>query len=774
MLVTTRAMLRKRLNYFALLGVLGGLGLASCGDQEQAETKPEDKPEKKEVVQKEQPPTPEPVPVEEPGNLEDVAKAMGFAKFLPKETHTFVSVYDGKGFVDGIRKSKIVQFFENMAAQQGGPELDDVLEAEEGPGQFIIPLLSEEFFMATGDGSPETFGQFTALNEASNRHMMKFMISMLDAQLANEDGPGGPLGGPEMMMPFVGGFLGDPKAGLALLEKFEVPPIYLGFKVSDEDMRNQLGEMATGGLMQLLEQVGPDTEQHFADPVTIKRGDHEFTGVKLDGAKAAALITDDVKEGMAEMMDAASIDKLINILKSKTIVIAVGLHGDYLLGFAGTVEDDLQFAATPAESVLARPEMDFMKTYAKKKLLSVVSMSKDLLDASYKEMTILGSLLEGVRDGLAEAESFGDVEDIEVLIGEVIKREKEIMAMNSYHPASVVAFLEEGLKIETYGGTNMADLDLVAPRSYASLGEGDDVFLFSNWVSNPEMTQAMLKYLDAIGETIYLGARYGAQLEIEDNPDYEQFKEGFGMFEANLKGHLLELWKGLRGDLVDGLGQEGAIIVDLKGELPTVPGIPQELVDGGKAPRIGILTPISDGDKLSASWVKINTSVEGILKFVSEMAGENIPMQKPMTSEKNDLKTWFFPFPFQTDEFVLSVSMDKKNFFASTSKSFVQDLSARLEKAEVEESQTGMVFDLDLTLLEGYVGDWVKLMEANADQVFGEGSPKAEDFKEQLPVIKEAVASLSELKGISASVRKEGSTVRSSVHFKVAGEEEDE
>lgn len=772
MLVTTRAMLRKRLNFFALLGVLGSLGLASCGEKEQAETKPEEKPKKQEVAAKEQDPPPAPVPVEEPGNLEDVAKAMGFAKYLPKSTHAYVGVFDGKGFVDGIRGSKLVKFFEDLAAQRGGPAIDDVLENEEGPGQFIIPLLSEEIFMGTGEGSPDQFGHLVALNEASNRHMMKFMITMLDSRLSDEEGPDGPLGGPEMMMPFVGGILGDPKAGLAMLEKAQIPPVFLGFKVSDEDMRTQLGEMATGGLMQLLEQIGPDSEQHMADPITIKRGDSEFTGVKFDGEKAAGLITGDVKEGMSEMMDAASIDKLIETLKSKTLVIAVGVHEDYLVGFAGTSEEELKFAASPEESVLARPGLDFMKSYAKKKLLTVVSVSKEFQDRAIEESSILGSLLNGVRDGLAEAQSFGDVQDLETLIGEVIKREKEILGMYSYTPAGVVVFLEEGLKVETYGGNNMADLDLTAPRSYATLGEGEDVFLFSNWVSNPKMTQAMLQYIDAIGETIYLGAGYGAQLDLEENPDYEQFKEGFGMFETQLKPHLLELWKGLRGDLVDGLGAEGAIIVDLKGELPTVPGLPPAIVKGGKAPRIGILAPIDDGDKLSASWVKINTSVEGILKFVSEMAGENIPMQKPMTSEKDDLKTWFFALPFQSDEFVLSVSMDEKNFFAATSKSFVQDLAAKLEKAEVDESQNGMIFELDLTLLEGFVEGWVKLMEENADEVFGEGSPDAEDFKEQLPVIKEAVASLSELKGISASVRKEGSTVRSSVHFKVGGEDE--
>ena len=190
-----------------------------------------------------------------------------------------------------------------------------------------------------------------------------------------------------------------------------------------------------------------------------------------------------------------------------------------------------------------------------------------------------------------------------------------------------------------------------------------------------------MEYIDSIGETIYLGAKHVANMELPEGGDLDEFKEGFGMFDEQIRTHLLELWMSLRGDLMGGLGDEGAVIVDLKGELPTVPGLPQLVADEGKAPRISLLAPAIDPTKLESSWKRINKSMQGILKVVSEMTGENIPMQKPMSSEKNDLKTWFFPFPFQTDDFVLSVSVDKKNFFASTSKAFVQDLSAKLEGA---------------------------------------------------------------------------------------------
>ena len=773
----------KRLKVFALFGVLGGFALTSCGQEQEDANAPAGGGGDKQIATKAPDAGGDPAPAsgglgEEakvaggdpapaPGGLGEVAKVTGFAKYLPKSTHAYVGIFDGKGFVDEIRKSKLVKFTEEQAAGAGGFDLDEI---EENPEVgMVLSLVSEEIFLSIGDDAPEQIANLSALNESTTRHWMKFLVKMADAQFTGKelDGPGG-VGTPQMMMPLIGGLLADPGAGVAALEKTEVPPVTIGFKVSDEDMRAQLGEMAAQGLAGLLEQIGPDGED-FAEAVDVTRGETTFTGLKIVGKKVAALITGDVKENMAEIMDAATVENLIKVLETKNVVIAVGIHEDYLVGFAGSDLEDLQIAASPAESVLARPEMSFMKSYADKKLLGVMTVSKELQDGVAKHTTLLGSLVTGLKEGLSEVKGFGDTRDIEVLLGLIAEQEKALFGMYSYQPAGMVAFLEEGLKLESYGGANMADFDLETPRKYASAGMADDIFLFMNWVQNRKMAEKAMEYIDSIGETIYLGAKHVANMELPEGGDLDEFKEGFGMFDEQIRTHLLELWMALRGDLMGGLGDEGAVIVDLKGELPTVPGLPQLVADEGKAPRISLLAPAIDPTKLESSWKRINKSMQGILKVVSEMTGENIPMQKPMSSEKNDLKTWFFPFPFQTDDFVLSVSVDKKNFFASTSKAFVQDLSAKLEGAEVDPTQTGVYFKMDFTLLMAYLNEWLQLVEDNADEIFGEESPAAEGFKEQLPMGKQMLGALGELKGIQSHLRKEEGEIRFSVHFKTGG-----
>jgi len=744
-------------------GVLGALGLSSCGEKnEQAQT-PAVGGGTKEVALKASADQPA-VEAAPAVDLTAVAQATGFAKYLPATTQAYAGVFDGKGFIEGLRGSAIVQLFEEQVQDNGDPDfsLENLEEAPEA--QMAFALLGEEIFLGVGQGAPLQTTNLVGINESTTRHWAKFIVKMGEANLSGEGEFGNDPSA--LMMPLIAGILGDPKAGIGSLEKAQMPPVTIGFKISDEDMRGQLFETVAQGIGAMLEEVGPDGEG-FAEAINVERAGSKFTGLKIVGEKLVAALPPDAKEGLAQFLDAATVDKLIGILESKDLVLAVGVHDNYLVGFIGSSADELQIAGSPAESILSRPEAAFMKSYAGKKLLGLMTISKELQESITKEASLFGSLAAGLREGLAETKVFGDTQDIEALLELVVEQERGLLSMQSYTPSGVVAFLEDGLKIEGHGGSTMPELDLDTPRNYAGLAEGEGVFLFANQVASRDYLEKGFEYLDTLGQTAYLGAKQAARMQVPDAPgDLEDFQGGFAMFDEKIRPHLLELWSGLRGDLVSGLGNEGAILVDLGGEFPTVPGLPQLVVDEGKAPRLALLALARDKEKLQSSWVNVDKALNGILKVISEMTGENIPMQKPMSSEKNELKTWFFPFPFQSDDFVLNVSVDEKNVYASTSKSFVQALSAKMEEGEVDPAAKGAYFKVDFTALNDYVNGWLKLLEDNKDEIFGEASPAAEDFMEGLPIAKQVLAAFGELKGITGHIRKEDGVIRSSLHFK--------
>ena len=759
---------RTQTQIIAFLGILGGLAVSGYGDNDNDFTVATGVGGAKEVALKVVPGDPAPAPV---GDLGAVARAAGFARFMPDTTHAYMGIYDGKGFVDEVRKSALLKLAEeqiedNLGNLGGGvPDLD-LENLDENPQvQMVSALLGEEIFAGVGAGAPGQVANLVAFNESYSRQSIKMAIKTVEAVLKG-DGPALDDGGAAAIMPLISGLLSDPKGGVGVLEKAQMPPVTFGFKVSNEDERGQLYEIAAQGIGAMLEAIGPDGEG-FAEPVNVERAGSKFTGIRIKGEELVAALPPDAKEGMAQFMGAATADKLMKMLESKELVVAVGVHESYLVAFLGSSVDDLQIAANPAKSLLSRPEAAFMKGFSGKKLVSLVTISEELQESS-KESSIFGSVAAGLKEALAETDVFGDSQDLEVLLGLIMEQERAILDLHTYTPGGSVTFLEEGLKIEIFGGADLPSLDLDKPRKYAGLGKEDGVFLFANWVSNPDYTSKALEYLDTLGETLYLAAQQVAVMELPDEiepPDWEEMAGVFGMFDEQIRPHFLELWAGLRNDLVAGLGEEGALVVDLQGALPTVPGLPQLLADEGKAPRFAVLAPTQSKEKLKSSWNNAEKALNGILKIVSEMTGEQIPKQRPMSSEKDDLKTWFFPFPFQTDDFVLNVSVDENNFYASTSKSYVQDLAAKLDKGKVDPAAKGSYFHLDLTVLNAYLNDWIKLLEEKQDDIFGAGSPAAEDVMQVIPMVKQVVAALGELKGVSSHTRKEDGVLRTSVHF---------
>ncbi|MDA0765349.1 MAG: hypothetical protein O3A92_00800 [Verrucomicrobia bacterium] len=747
-------MLEKRLNYFALFGVLAGLGLSSCGEKKTAAVAVEssgggDTPAAEAGVQ---------VPEVPKASPDARAKALGYAQYLPKETEGFLALYDGKGFVKSLRDSRLGTYLEARAKEEG-MDLNEI--NEEPQAAMFLSLVAEEFFVAVGKGMPQQADNLVWVGESVNFHQMRMMVSILDAQLGGEDEG---MGDDEMAMALIKGIIEDSKGGTGILETVQVPPLTIGAKVSDEELREQLAGMVAEGLAQMLAEIGPDGKG-FAEEVKVKRGDAEFTGIRIIGEKLVAMVEDSDKEQMSEKLGPANTEKLLKIGATKNIVLATGTHHGYVVVFAGSDIEELQIAESAADSYASSDDLAFADGYLGKQLLSVSSVSDALMKGLTKHGTILATFAEGIKSGLADTKNLGDTRDMEVLLDLLIKQEKDLMGMISYSPAGMAVMLDEGLKMEIHGGNNSPSVDLNVPRKYASIGDRDGVLMFANWVSNEEYADKSMEYVDTLGEIGYLAASRAAKLDI-DARDFADFKEGFGMFDEKLKVDLLELWTALRGDLCAGLGAEGAIVVDVKGSMPTVPGIPQVIVSKGKAPRIGVIAPVVEREKISDSWKRINGAAENILKFASEMSGEPIPMQKPMSSEKDDLKTWFMMIPFQNDDFVLSVSVDEQNFFASTSKSFVQDLSASLKEAKVNPKDIGAVLEVDFGVLRSYLGDWIALVDENAEELFG-GPDGAEGFRSELPKIREAISATEELDSLSVRTRKENGILRSTLHFKV-------
>ena len=144
---------------------------------------------------------------------------------------------------------------------------------------------------------------------------------------------------------------------------------------------------------------------------------------------------------------------------------------------------------------------------------------------------------------------------------------------------------------------------------------------------------------------------------------------------------------------------------------------------------------------------------------VSEMVGQEIPMQKPLSSERNGLTTWFFPMPFFNDDFLPSVTVGDQWFAASTSKNQALDLIAKATAGG--ETRNGLWFSMNFKALETFANETLKLADENAEALMGAPLTTA-----QKNHAKDAIKILGDLDKLTVHARREGNVLRSSIHFK--------
>ena len=174
-----------------------------------------------------------------------------------------------------------------------------------------------------------------------------------------------------------------------------------------------------------------------------------------------------------------------------------------------------------------------------------------------------------------------------------------------------------------------------------------------------------------------------------------------------------------------------------------------------------MISPVVDRSKLTTAWDKMNQSSTGILAKISEMTGQDIPMQKPMSSEKNGLVTWFFPMPFFNDDFMPSVTLNDSWFVASTSKLQALDLAAKA--AQGVDGEKGLVFKMNFVALQTYSKDLLKVVDANSEAIFGEN---IEDYRSSKEIIEKSIEAMDDFDNLSVRSSHEGDVMRTSTYFK--------
>jgi hypothetical protein len=529
-----------------------------------------------------------------------------------------------------------------------------------------------------------------------------------------------------------------------------MPPVYLAFKTAESERAAAAAQVAA-----MVE--GASSFGELAVPVEIETTGGSFKGFRIPGSKVAAMMVDN-REAMDANLGPALADLLIGAVSKKEIVVVSGTVGDYVVLFLGGSVDDLKLASSPGESLGAAAGFAFADAYATKELAAVVYGQKQGMDTLMEATGGLADMIDGLRAGLAGADGLGDIKELDAMLKTVAEREAALRALAGNDSLGMVAYFEDGLKIESFGGTDNGMIDWKAPNKLAALGDSEDVLMFADFTTSAVYDEKARAYFEAL-----MGTAYAMTMKVADAPvageQMAQFKEMAAMFDAKFRPDMVALWDAFGNQFGGGLGHESALVIDLKGGAPTLPGIPQAVVDKAKVPRVSIIAPVADRAKLASSWDTINTTLTGTLGKISEMAGEEIPMQKPLSSEKNGNTTWFFPMATFTDDFLPSVTVGDKWFVASTSKNHALELIAKADAGGA--TRHGLWFSMNFRTLQKYAEETAALVDENAEALMGQ--PFTDLQKKSMD---DAIAILADLDKLTVHSRREAGVLRSSVHFK--------
>ena len=683
------------------------------------------------------------------------AEALGLLSQVSADAQGVFTLYEGDRLWKEMLESQLGGVLKDYLAEN-----DVNLEDAESPAAQMQSIFSEEFMVVVGDGTDLQTTNLLKLNNWSDKFEASMMMRLWAMGLGGEndddalDAATNPFGQLEEA------FTTDPKFALNLLTSMEMPPILIVARVSDDETRESYGMGLEMGAGMALTFAGE--EYTFLSAGNFETGGVSFSGLEIDGAGLIDTFAEDMdlRSSLEEILDPATAQDFINTLKEKDLVIAGGSSDEAVYLYIGSRDADVPLVKEGQPSLTSTEGFAFTDAYLDKDILSVTWLSKDLVAASAKGQPILGSYLEGMTMELEKSKTFGDTTKLLSLISKTESAEKTLLGLNQYSATGSLSYLaEDGLYTENYGGVTEGAYDLETPFTLGT--DSENAFLTAQWVESEAGVEAGSGYISSVGEMAYEMATILSKMP-ELDKEMEEYKKYFQLFDTKMKTDALSLYQGL-DKAGSGMGYEGVMEIDLKGTWPTVPKVPSVIVEEGLAPRITLLSPVADGEKLSESWKEIEKSAANLLKTAGEIAGEKIPMQKPMSSQANELMTWFYPIPMQTDDFVPSVTLDNEVMALSTSKKRAIEL-ARLSKQKPE-AMSGVYFTMNFKPMQEFLSAWIQLAEDNPEELL-ENEEMAEFYEENRKELKAVVEALDELDSWSTHMRLEDGKVRSSSHLK--------
>ncbi len=660
----------------------------------------------------------------------------GFAARLPKDVEGFGANYRAGEVVRSFLASKWLDTFKNLPPLKEDRDFQRFLQNVQGPDAqqalgIIDAILGQEFIVALPAGFAE-----------KTKPLMDAYVDFIGVYFQNAimAGMSGKKMGPNETKQMMRNAAPDLIPSFA---KAEVPPLLFIAKAG------KAKDLVDGAFAQLEAQVGKGLPPAF-ELGEFKVGNYNFKSISVSAKKLiAAFQEEQFKLQLRELMgDEAKAKTVLDQILTKKAELAWGWVDDYFVLSIGSDHSHVRFAASDAESALAVPEIASRAAqFATKKPLGLTYMSRAIFDKFSTKIEFaetFDNITDELRGILKEDAIKGMRADVRRLEGQAQK-----IFTSQYDAQVEVSWWEGGLHGESYGGVRQINMDSSKPLGFASL-LSPTTFLFADSRTSAN-TKLMVDFVEDGASTVWSWyQKYGTTMVPESE------RQGAQMIEAIGLPLVKQAWGSLRA-LGKALGDEGAFLIDVNGDMPTIPDLPPFLASG-KVPRIAYVAELKDRAALSESWKGFASIIKQIAALAE--APQNIP--EPQSKTEGGLELDFIPLPVNTGDLLPHIAISKDRWILSTSPSFSKELAAKPAAAG---APMGGLLNVSFTALWDVAEKWLAVADKNSDAMFGQRD--SAKFKQIRPVLDSVLKLARSVEGLELKMFEEEGKARASVFLKI-------
>lgn len=661
---------------------------------------------------------------------------LGFAARLPKSTEFYASVYDLKGVVKSVMPADVPEFWltaEDVIGEKTDLEMEDLSQErfDEVVAQ-IDEVMVGNAFIAVEKGVATNLETAGELYQNMNAAQAKLAAKVLARLLKMED----PL--LDTADPVMQEFLVDLLTGFGAVEKLmvegesmlEMPRLYVGCQPPagkmDEWRRVWLSAVAE----MAEEQEGVEKCEfekygtHFQG-VTLALGRLFSDAAEVGGNELQKGLEEELGDEVDDLLDEELqetltdqgeewLNKLSERLEKLTMMLVVGEVDGHLVMFLGENADAMVLVEQLEDSLAGKSEFSQLGQEGGT-LMGAWYASEDLIQSFQvwrgyeKTYRALAEAFEqeDLPHGQKIAQKWSALGDLEHQLLDY--------QIDDY---LMLCVQDQGVRFDSVGGRVDQDLDFTEPLKLPSVVENlqGDYVLRAHWRGNQNRQAMRMDYAElmvgVMGEVIESG--YLAFLERNDEGG-EWYEKGKAMYEEIVAPELARFWGGYRKLSHQALDGEVAVLMDLNGGMPRVPGVPKSYIKDGKVPRIMVARPVKDREALDSAYFDFQTTSKNVLEYTSILVETELPMPEFVSSDKGGLTTWFYPFPMMTNDFVPGVSVSDSLLMVGTSKNWAEQTYAAWENQEVSASDSeglrGSVVEIQFKQLWDFTAQWLDLAE---------------------------------------------------------------